>query len=225
MIKAIAFDLDDTLIDTTHVLVPIASRAAFEAMAKFGLSTTFEVFENERRIGALSMSHQKIFRTIAEKHGDPFHEDQVQAGIDNFYNPPLPSNLALLPGALEGLEILKKRYSLFLVTSGAIPTQKEKVKRAGIEHYFKKMYFLDSFKKERKRIAFSDILQMLNIQPHELLAIGNRLSQEIRDAKELGCITCYFKYGEHVGEVAQDHFEHPDFTIHQHSEFLPVCKL
>jgi len=223
--KAIAFDLDDTLIDTTGLLVPMASRTAFDRMTEKGIKTTFEVFEEERRIGALSMSHRQIFRTIAEKYGAPFTEEQAQVGIDAFYNPPLPDKLDLLPGALENLEALKSRYDLHLVTSGALPTQKEKVRRAGIEKYFRNMYFLDSFKKERKQIAFQKILETQKINPTELLVIGNRLSQEIRDGKIVGGITCYFKYGEHVGEVEQDHFERPDITVLEHKELIQACQL
>lgn len=223
--KAIAFDLDDTLVDTTHLLVPMASKAAFEAMAAEGLQTTFETFEAERRLGALSMNHQRIFQGIAERYGQPFSESLVNAGIKAFYYPPLPEKLGLLPGALENLNLLKPKYKLYLVTTGALKTQQEKVQRADIASYFEKMFFLDSFKKERKRIAFSEILTTLKIQPHELLVIGNRLSQEIRDGKELGCYTCYFKYGEHVGEVAQDKLEHPDIEIFEHKEFVQACQL
>lgn len=223
--KAIAFDLDDTLIDTTGVLVPLASRMAYDRMTQKGLKTTFEIFEEERRIGALSMSHRLIFRSIAQKYGAPFSEEQAQAGIEAFYNPELPEKLDLLPGAQENLEKLKNRYKLFVVTSGAIPTQKEKARRANIEHFLSGSYYLDSFKKERKKLAFEDILQRLQIKPEELLVIGNRLSQEIRDGKIVGAFTCYFKYGEHVGEVAQDEYENPDVTILEHKEFIPTCRL
>lgn len=223
--KALAFDLDDTLIDTTGLLVPMASRTAYERMTKKGIQTSFEIFEEERRIGALSLSHRQIFRVIAEKYGAPFSEEQVQVGIEAFYNPPLPEKLDLLPGAFENLEKLKSRYDLYLVTSGALPTQKEKVKRAGIEKYFRGLYFLDSFKKERKQRAFQEILDTQKIQPTELLVIGNRLSQEIRDGKIVGGVTCYFKYGEHVGEVEQDHFEKPDITVVSHKELISACQL
>ena len=224
--KAIAIDLDDTLIDTSGIIVPLASRAAFEAMLKLGLEDNFLAFEQFRKIGALSMSHQLIFRKLAETMGPKENiEASSQAGIQAFYNPVLPSSLALLPGALENLITLKKKYSLFLVTSGAPEAQKDKVKKSGAEKYFDELFFMNSFKKERKKGAFQKIIQNLKIQPHELLSFGNRLSQEIRDAKELGARTCYFKYGEHLGEQPQDNFEIPDFAIDHHNELIPTCQL
>ncbi|MFN8792209.1 MAG: HAD family hydrolase [Bdellovibrionales bacterium] len=223
--KAIAYDLDDTLIDTSGVLVPIASRAAYDAMSALGLRASFEDFENGRRLGALSMSHQKIFHKLADQYGQPATPEMVQAGIQAFYSPPLPAQLHLLPGALENLKLLSPRCPLFLVTSGIVETQKEKAKRAQLSSYFQGLYFLNSLAKERKRVAFADILARLKIQPPELLVIGNRLSQEIRDGKELGCTTCYFKYGEHVGEVPQDQLEVADFEILNHKDFVSTCRL
>lgn len=225
MIKAIAFDLDDTLIDTSHLLVPIASHAAFTAMLAFGLQCNFDQFDRERRHGALSMSHQKIFKVIAEKFSQNPTDELANAGIEAFYNPPIPDKLDLLDGALENLKTLSKKYPLFLITSGSVPTQKRKIHATNAGPFFQKIYTLDGFKKERKRMAFQDILKSLSLNPAELISIGNRLSQEIHDAKELECKTCYFKYGEHVGEVARNDFEIPDFTVENHKELITTCRL
>ena len=225
MIKAIALDLDDTLIDTSHLLVPIASHAAFSAMLAHGLEANFEDFDRERRSGALTMSHQKIFKVIAKKFCRNQIDEVANAGIEAFYNPPIPNELALLDGALQNLKILTKKYPLFLVTSGSVPTQKRKIQATGASKFFQKIYTLDGFRRERKRLAFEDILKTLLLKPAELISIGNRLSQEIHDAKELGCQTCYFKYGEHVGEVARNDFEIPDFEVKSHRELISACQL
>ncbi len=225
MIKAIAFDLDDTLIDTSKVLVPLASRNAFKAMTSLGLEIDFETFDNERKIGALSMTHKKIFKVIAEKYCQKLDENMALTGIDAFYNSPVPKELPILEGARENLEYLFKKYPMFVVTSGSISTQKKKIEVSGLTNFFQKAYTVDGFRNERKRIAFEDILKNLSLKPDELISIGNRLSQEIHDAKELGCITCYFNYGEHVGEVARNNFEIPDFTVESHKELISTCRL
>ncbi|MCX7978019.1 MAG: HAD hydrolase-like protein, partial [Bdellovibrionaceae bacterium] len=59
----------------------------------------------------------------------------------------------------------------------------------------------------------------------KLLAVGNRLSQEIRLAKRLGAQTCYMKYGEHVGEIPRLPEDHPDYTITHLNQLIPVCGL
>ena len=96
MIKAIAFDLDDTLIDTSLILVPLASLAAYNAMVAHGLNIDFATFDQERKIGALSMKHQIIFKVIAEKFCKNSIEEMSAAGSEAFYNSPIPDKLPIL---------------------------------------------------------------------------------------------------------------------------------
>lgn len=225
-LQALAFDLDDTLINTSGQLVPLASLNTFEAMQSEGLAGDFDSFERFRKLGTLTMSHQQIFRKLAELQGPADRiELLTKIGIDTFYNPVLPENLDVLQGAIENLKSLKGRYHLFLVTSGVPATQKRKVQIANLEAYFENCFFMDGLKKERKKLAFQSILDGLKLKPTELLSIGNRLSQEIHDAKELGAKTCYFKFGEHVGENPKNLFEVPDFTIENHSQLISTCQL
>lgn len=223
---AVAFDLDDTLIDTSGLLVPIASRAAFDAMKALGLEVEFSHFDSIRRTKALSQNHRQIFQDIAHEFGSDENQQKLtQAGIEAFYNPPLPQKIPLLPGAEDLLNDLKSKYQLYLVTSGSTSTQQEKTKRAGVYPLFQHCYFVDGFNKGRKRDAFLDILKKTGSAPEKLLAIGNRLSQEIHDAKEIGARTCYFEYGEHVGEKPRNAFEIPDYTVKSHSEIKAACQL
>ncbi len=226
MIKAIAFDLDDTLIDTTHLLVPAASRSAYEAMTSAGLQCSFETFERERKAGALSMKHEMIFQLLAQKYAPAEKwQTSAQAGSLAFYNPVIPSHLPLLPGARENLENLSKRYALFLVTSGHPDTQTKKAEASQTRGFFQKFFMIDGRNKQRKSLAFKEIISSLNLSPANLLSVGNRLSQEIHDAKELGSQTCYFKFGEHVGEQPRNEFEIPDFVIEKHEDLISTCRL
>lgn len=224
--KCIAFDLDDTLIDTSGLLVPEASRQACEAMKKLGLRCSVEECMTWREKLAKEMSHREIFLEIARKYNPSPVDKMATAGIQTFYNPDIPNFLPLLPGAQTTLEYcLSNNYTLFLVTSGSPETQRKKVKAAGIQDLFKKIYTLDGFKGEKKRLAFQDILKNEPIRPVELLSVGNRLFEEIRQAKQLGATTCYFRYGEHVGEMPQVPEDHADYIAESHEEFLKVCPL
>ncbi len=232
-LKCLAFDLDDTLLDTSGILLPKASLQACETMISLGLNCTTDQCLQWRSQLAKEMSHREIFLEIAKKFGcrpDSRWESQdiqpmARAGIDSFYNPDIPKNLPLLPFALENLMTLSKTYTLFLVTSGAPLTQNKKVDAAGVRGFFKKVYTLDGFKGEKKRSAFENIITSEKINPDQLLSIGNRLFEEIRQAKQLGGQTCYFKYGDHVGEVPQVPEDHADFTVLSHQELIFTCQL
>lgn len=224
-IKCIAFDLDDTLLDTTRLLVPAASTQAYEAMRSLGLDCRFEDYEQMRVQMAPAFSHKEIFKKVAEKFAPHRHDEITEAGIHHFYNPKIPAQLPLIEGANEVLETLKSKYTFFLVTSGAIETQRKKVEATGQAHYFKKLFFVDGFRNQRKQDAFAEIIQIEKIHAQQLLSVGNRLHQEIRQAKMCGAQTCYFEYGEHVGEKPECKEDHPDFVVHQMKDLIKICNL
>lgn len=223
--KAIAFDLDDTLLDTSGLLVPAASSRACQALLDEGLGCTLEQCLTERQQLSHTHSHKEIFSLIADKYGARDKDKAVADALEKFYNPQIPETLPLLPGALENLKILQQRYELFLVTMGSLPAQQKKIAALGIAPYFKEIFIIDGFKGEKKESAFRTIIQKNNLVPYQLLSIGNRLSSEIRDGKRCGTQTCYFAYGEHVGERPQFPEDQPDMTVFSHKELLEICVL
>ena len=168
-IKLIVFDLDDTLLDTMRILIPIARTAAFE-------------------------------KRIRE---------------------PLP----LMPGALENLQYLQKKYQLALLTQGRVEAQKQKVQSIGIASFFPHQYFADPSQNQTKQQFFAQMLREFQLDPNQMLSIGNRRSTDIRDAKKLGAKTCLFNYGEHQSEQPECAEDIPDFEIHTHAELISTCHL
>jgi len=224
-IKCIAFDLDDTLLNTSQLLVPLAARRSCEALLSAGVSSDIDTCLQWRASQAAEMTHTEIFATFIQKYGSPTPDQALQAALKAFYNPEIPERLPLMDGAEINLQNLAQNYSLFLVTSGEPTAQTGKIKALGIEKYFRKIFLINNFKNETKLEAFSEILKCEKILPEELLSIGNRLSQEIRYAKMCGAQTCYFCHGEHVGERPEQREDYPDFTIYKHSELVRTCGL
>ena len=223
-IKAIAFDLDDTLLDTTRLIVPQAATAACLQLIKAGLTLDLDKCMKLRQELAKSMSHKEIFPYIALHYGVNSTQ-AIQSAIKCFYKPEVPKNLAPFQDALANILELKSHYSIYLVTSGDFETQTKKIHSMKIEHLFQDIYIVDSLKNEKKTNAFLKIITKQKIMPAELLSFGNRLSSEIRDAKKIGAMTCYFAYGEHFGEIPKISEDYPDFTIYNHKDFISVCKL
>lgn len=223
--KVLVFDLDDTLLDTSGLIIPKAVENACKAMREHGLQASMPEALKMRAELAVGMSHPKIFARMCDHFGCHDKEGAVKAAVQEFYNPSIPAQLPLLDGGLENLEKLKSKYTLYLVTVGAIETQQRKVAATGIGKYFKKVFIYDSVSGNKKDQAFREIIQTEKIQPQELLSIGNRLSSEIRHAKRCGCDTCYFAFGEHVGEKPEVPEDHPDYTIEFHKDLIRACSL
>jgi putative hydrolase of the HAD superfamily len=228
--KAIAFDLDDTLIDTTNELIPFACQKIHTYLVSQGFPHSFEQFDVLRKDFVKTKSHKEFFRnvvTLFPADKPPQHPDLISKLNRLFYEPEIPASLILMPGAEENLKLLGSKYQIFVVTAGVVSAQERKLAQLKIERYVKKENILvvADGAYPTKKAAFEKILMDTGIQPPELLSIGNRLSQEIRMAKQLGCRTCYFQHGEHAEDVPQDHFEIPDYTIHSHKELVSVCQL
>lgn len=224
-IKSIAFDLDDTLLDTTNILVPEASKAAFKVLKEHGLKLSLDECEEIRLELIRNISHKDVFIQLAQRHGGAETLHACELANQAFYSPNVPSQLPLLAGAKENLEYLQKHYRLYIVTAGYEDGQLRKIESLNISHYFQKIYIVDSLNKKRKFDAFKDILNRDQINPQELLCIGNSLSSEIKDGKDLGCTTCYFEFGEDRGHLPTDPRFKPDFHIQKHSELIATCRL
>ncbi|MGZ3744710.1 MAG: HAD family hydrolase [Pseudobdellovibrionaceae bacterium] len=224
-IKCIAFDLDDTLMDTSQLLVPMAARRACEEMILHGVKADIDTCLAWRASRASDLTHQEIFQEFIARYGSTTPHVALQEAMKVFYNPAVPARLPLMEGAESNLKKLAEKYTLFLVTSGEPEAQKNKINALNIEASFRKIYLVNNFKKETKKTAFLEIIKNENIQPAELLSIGNRLSQEIRHAKICGARTCYFCHGEHVGEQPAQREDYPDFTIYKHHELIKTCGL
>ena len=225
MFKAIAFDLDDTLMDTSGLLIPRASAHAFEILIAAGLRLTTQECEIKRLQIIKKHSHKEVFLHLAEHFGSSETVAAVNQAIKAFYEPDLPPQLTLLPGAQENLNYLFSKYPLFLVTAGTVKTQHQKADALGISDKFNSIYVINSLDKQRKAHAFLEIISKTNIKPAELLCIGNSLLSEIADAIKIGATACYFEFGEERGAMPQLASERPQFHIRNHHELIPVCKL
>ncbi len=225
MIRAIAFDLDDTLLDTSGILVPAATRHSFQILIENGLALTYEQCEQHRLQMIRSVSHKDVFAILAKKFGSEKTESVVPAAIRAFYEPQLPVSLPLLSGARENIDYLKDKYMLFVVTAGSEATQQNKAKALGIDTDFQKIYVINSLTKERKQNAFLDIIKLCQIKNDELLCIGNSLSSEIADALKIGAKACFFEFGEDRGTISQVLSQQPDYHIRHHQELISTCRL
>lgn len=221
--KTWLIDMDDTLLDTSRWLIPQAAEKACLFLINNGLQVPLEELLTLRAQWGIHLSHRLLFiELIQHFQVEPISETQIKIGQEAaniFYEPAIPAHLPMMQFAQEILETYKNSRNLYLITSGKPLVQKEKVKALKCTQYFKKIYLVDSAYKEKKFECFKAILRDDNLHPEEVLCIGNRLTQEIRDAKLLRIKTCYLAHGEHKGEQPSRRTEVPDWVIESWDEF------
>lgn len=226
--KAIAFDLDDTLIDTTNELIPFACRKIHTYLVSQGYSGSYGDFDVLRKDYVKNKSHKEFFKSLVPSLQNDQNKDTFLATLNRyFYEPEIPPGLGMMPGAEDNLKKLSTKYDLYVVTAGVLSAQERKLLQLKITRYIKQENILVAAEGaySSKKSVFEKILSSTKIKPEELLSVGNRLSQEIRMAKQVQARTCYFQYGEHADDKPQDHFEIPDYVIHSHKELISVCQL
>ena len=224
MIKAIAFDLDDTLLDTSGLLTPQASRDTFSLMIQKGLKLSLGECESFRTNLIRSFSHREVFEKLANSYGTAETIEHLPQIYDSFYFAKLPDHLPLIKDAQQNLNYLKTKYSLYLVTAGIETSQLAKVEALGIKKDFKDVFVVNSLLKHKKKDAFQKILDLENIKPEQLLCVGNSLLSEIQDALVMNAKACYFEHGEERGKLS-DLPRLPDFHVKNHAELIKACQL
>lgn len=230
MFHTLIFDLDDTLIDTWNLLIPLANRNSCEAMIQAGLNCHLQDCLGEREIYLQSHAREGVYLHLVQEFGlkdeaATSPEQIAELGLSAYLDLKIPSSLPLMTGARELLDQLRPRYVLDLVTSGKAHLQEAKIRACGIAPYFKQIWIVDLSQNQTKYDAFTKILSREACPPEKILCIGNRLDQEIRQARSLGMGTCHLRYGEGGFAEPRDDLERPDFQINSLTELIAKCQL
>lgn len=228
--KALVFDLDDTLFDTTRYCLTPALQNAFEVMIGAGLNTTIAACFEERAKFHAASPRGDFFAHLVETFGarDDARTTQkalLDAGKKAFYVREVEKDIFVFARVKETLADLSSRYLLFLVTMGDPGTQRQKVRNLGIQAFFQQVFYVDSTRGQKKSEAFGAILHTTGLKPEQVLCIGNRLDLEIAQGKQLGFDTCLVQTGEHKDVTPVSAAEHPDYKIASISEIIEVCQL
>lgn len=227
--QAWIFDLDDTLLDTSRLLIPAAAARACQFLVDQKVVPSFEIAMASwqmlrQKLSGVDLLTQVIVENQNSEANPNNHSPSKQLEFNPiqalaqqayaiFRTPLLPKTLSLIEGSKEILEAAQLQFPLFLVTQGDIETQIKKVELLGIINLFKHVYYIDPFNGESKQQAFRTILQNYQFFPKHVLSIGNRLNNEIAMSKKEGMQTCYIRYGEHETESPMTPEEIPDFEI------------
>lgn len=214
---SLIFDLDDTLLDTWGQLVQPAAREACQAMIDAGLRADLDTALRQRQAFHMDAPRSDLYARLTE-HFDVREGVEPRtvrdAGHNAYFNREVEAGIRLFEGAHDLLAKSAASFTLFLVTSGHPDTQRQKVRLLDIAHHFEDVFYVWSSKGETKKAAFEQILERTGHEPHQHLAVGDRLDREIKAANNLGMRSCHIHYGEfrHIAPSAPDEEPHIQIT-------------
>jgi putative hydrolase of the HAD superfamily len=216
-IKLITFDLDDTLWDTKPALInaEIATRDWLEqriGVIEWGDMNSFLDLRSDLvskdpsldwDIGKL---RKEIYRSKLESHiPDAIELDSIIEDSFNFHFEKR-HELTFYDGALEALEYLSTKYHLGVLTNGNAD-----INKLEIDKYFKFSISSKDVKSNKPSSGhFDEALRLSNLQPNEVLHIGDHQVNDMRGALNAGFNVLWFNKND--DEWAQDFPEPASLT-------------
>ncbi|ODS42642.1 MAG: hypothetical protein MSIBF_04895 [Candidatus Altiarchaeales archaeon IMC4] len=218
-IKAILFDLDNTLLDFMKFKKE-ATKAAASAMIKAGLAG--EKNELSEKLFEFYLSHgiesNDAFEKYLLKEFGAVDCRVLAAGV-NAYLKEKYLHLLPYPHTAETLAQLKKMgIKLAVVTDGVRLKAWMRLCEAGLDGYFDAVVtHEDTGKKKPSKEPFLEACRQLKIEPAQCLMVGDWPERDIEGAKALGMKTCIVKYARAAGGPAG-----ADYEIQNPKEILNI---
>ena len=209
MIRAIVFDLDNTLTDFMRMKAA-AIEAAVDAMIDAGLELPREAIR--ARIDAIyqeqGLEYQKVFDQLLESelgHIDP----KILASGVVAYRRARESSLVLYPHVqMTLLELVRRGIKIGVVSDAPAPQAWLRLCQLGLQHVFEAVVTFDDTREQKPSPApFREVLRRLAVEPHEALMVGDWPARDMVGGRQLGMRTAFARYGDTFGtrESGADH--------------------
>lgn len=172
MIKAVIFDLDDTLISEKEYI-----QSGYRHIAKL-LSLRLKIDEQslyQMLIELFNNSPKNVFNRLFDKFAMPYTKETIKELVDEYRNhfPHIKFFDDVLP-CLEGLK--KKGKKLGIITDGYANAQRQKLKAINAYDYFDEIIVTDELGREYWKPhprAFELMQENLNVEFNEMVYVGD----------------------------------------------------
>ena len=203
MIKAVIFDLDNTLLDFMK-MKEYAVKAAIAGMIEAGLDidsdesyeTIIGIYEDE------GWENQQVFNNFLNKIIGEVNNKYLAAGIVA-YRRAREANLLLYPNVNHTLvELIKRGVKLAVVSDAPSREAWMRINYLNLHHHFDVVLtFDDTNARKPSPKPFEMALSQLNIDPEEALMVGDWPERDVVGANKLGIRTIFARYGDAFGTV------------------------
>lgn len=184
-IKAVGFDVDGTLYHIpTEMNIELGKKVIAEAAAKLGRDSDdfAEEYLREREkyrgntltLNSFGLDGQQIFQKI----------------VDNF---PIEKYIEIDKKLVKMIEMLKKKYQIFIITNGTGRQVEQKLQLIGLDYhdFDPRIYCYDQGWVKPDPAPFLAAIESLKLSPEEIVYVGDREDIDIEGAKTVGMRTIF----------------------------------
>jgi len=218
-IKAVIFDLDNTLIEFLKVKKK-AQDAAINAMIRAGMKVDKNRAKNimMKLLRKYGIEYQKIFDDMLKEIMGKVDMRILAAGVIA-YRRVKGDLLEPYPNVVPTLKKLRRKVSVVGIVTDAPKFQAwTRLYEMKLDKYFDFVLTPEDTGAEKPSgLPFKVEIEMLELRPDEILVVGDWMSRDIIPAQKLGMKTVFAKYGAMWKESGK-----PDFVINDISELLKI---
>lgn len=204
MIRAIVFDLDNTLVDFMK-MKDDAVNAAIDGMIDAGLELPREAVR--ARIDAIyqeqGLEYQRVFDAFLESELGRIDPKILASGVVA-YRRARASALTLYPHVqMTLLELAKRGIKQGVVSDAPSAQVWLRICELSMQHVFDAVITFDDTRKRKPDPApFQMVLDRMGIAPTDAMMIGDWAERDVVGGKSLGMTTVFARYGDTFGTVA-----------------------
>jgi len=220
MIKAVIFDLDNTLVDFM-AMKKQSIDAAIKAMIDAGLKLTYE--EVLARVDAIykerGMEFQSVFDQLLYDEFQKVDYKILSAGVIA-YRRAREAALVTYPHVYKTLmELVKMGLKLGVVSDAPSKEAWLRLTYLNLHHMFDNVVtFEDTLQRKPDSAPFKKILELLRIEPQSALMIGDWPERDMVGAAKVGMKTVFARYGDTFGTVESN----ADYEINDIAELIQI---
>lgn len=201
MIKAVVFDLDNTLVDFM-AMKKTAIDAAITAMIDAGFELSYDQVKShiDRIYNEQGIEYQRVFDQLLHEALGKVDYKILSAGIIA-YRRAREAALKPYPHATATvMELVRNNIKLAVVSDAPTLEAWLRLSYINFHHFFQAVVTFDDTK-ERKPSPkpFLTALEKIGVQPHEALMVGDWAERDMVGAKNVGMQTAFAKYGDAFG--------------------------
>jgi phosphoglycolate phosphatase len=195
-IKAVAIDLDGTLLDTIDEIV-IAANQLLAAHRVLPLPA-------EQIKSFVGKGIANLVKRVIEACALPLMLEQAVTQFESLYFDCLNTTTKPYDGVVDGLARLHAAgVPMLVATNKAMRFSQVLLDGQGIAHFFQAVYAGDTFTEKKPHpMMLQNIARDLNIKPAELLMIGDS-ANDVQAARNAGCPVVVVPYGYREGKSVE----------------------
>ncbi len=195
-IEYLFLDLDDTILDFRAT----ERRSICQLLQAVGVTPIEEIIHRYHTINLEHWKRLERGEITREQISNRFDVLFAELGksvstqeCERLYRQFLSEGDEVLPGAMETMAVLRRKYRLFAASNGTASVQAGRLQRTGVGDFFEKIFISEEIGANKPSLEFFSraFAQIDGFDPHKAMMVGDSQTSDILGGSNAGILTCW----------------------------------